>query len=87
MKLFAVCAAKVFDTSAEDKSTLESGGRGKKGASVRSKKGPRQPDSSRTDDDYSKINGSHYHKRKPKGGKLYDVEGKSCPVRVSPIGK
>lgn len=74
MKFSLACEARAFSTSAEDKSTLESGRRSKKGMKAASKKATRRPDSSRTADDYSKINGSRYRNRKPRTAQLYDAE-------------
>ncbi|CAL7943773.1 unnamed protein product [Xylocopa violacea] len=55
-------------SSAADKSTLDS-----ENPSGPSKKGRRRPGSSRTDDDYSKTNGSRYRKGKTAVSKLYDL--------------
>ncbi|XP_053980222.1 uncharacterized protein LOC128877171 [Hylaeus volcanicus] len=66
---------KARGTSAADKSTLDSESHGKKETNrVSKKKERRLLDSSRTDDDYSKINGSRYRKRNARAKGLHDVE-------------
>ncbi|XP_054014279.1 uncharacterized protein LOC128895579 [Hylaeus anthracinus] len=68
-------AGKARGTSATDKSTLDSESHGKKETNrVSKKKERRLLDSSRTDDDYSKINGSRYRKRNARAKGLHDVE-------------